>query len=81
MIKEVAQIIKLPSSISVKSARINSQEVCKNDIFFAIKGKKNDGNKFVAQAFERKASIAIVNKIQNKLNNNPQIKVKNTLKF
>jgi murE/murF fusion protein len=81
VIKEVAQIIKLPSSISVKSARINSQEVCKNDIFFAIKGKKNDGNKFVAQAFERKASIAIVNKIQNKLNNNPQIKVKNTLKF
>ena len=81
VIKEVAQIIKLPSSISVKSARINSQEVCKNDIFFAIKGKKNDGNKFVAHSFKRKASLAIVNKIQNKLNNNRQIKVKNTLKF
>ena len=61
--------------------KINSREVCKNDIFFAIKGKKNDGNKFVAQSFQRKASLAIVNKIQNKLNNNRQIKVKNTLKF
>jgi murE/murF fusion protein len=81
VIKEVAQISKLPSSISIKNVKINSQEVCKNDIFFAIKGKKNDGNKFVAQSFQRKASLAIVNKIQNKLNNNRQIKVKNTLKF
>ena len=81
VIKEVGQISKLSSLISIKSARINSREVCKNDIFIAIKGKKNDGNKFVTQAFKRKASLAIVNKIQNKLNNNPQIKVKNTLKF
>ena len=81
VIKEVAQISKLPSSISIKNVKINSREVCKNDIFFAIKGKKNDGNKFVAQSFQRKASLAIVNKIQNKLNNNRQIKVKNTLKF
>jgi murE/murF fusion protein len=65
----------------VESARINSQEVCKNDIFFAIKGKKNDGNKFVAQSFKRKASLAVVNKIQNKLNSRRQIKVNNTLKF
>jgi murE/murF fusion protein len=65
----------------VESARINSQEVCKNDIFFAIKGKKNDGNKFVAQSFKRKASLAVVNKIQNQLNIRRQIKVKNTLKF
>jgi MurE/MurF fusion protein len=81
VIKEVAQIQKLPSLISLKNARINSREVFKNDIFFAIKGKKNDGNKFVAHSFKRKASLAIVNKIQNKLDNNRQIKVKNTLKF
>ena len=81
VIKEVAKIKKLPSSISIKSVRINSQEVCKNDIFFAIKGKKNDGNKFVTQSFKRKASLAVVNKVQNKLNRSRQIKVKNTLKF
>jgi murE/murF fusion protein len=81
VIKEIAQIQKFPAAISIKSARINSQEVCKNDIFFAIKGKKNDGNKFVAQSFKKKASLAVVNKIQNKINRGRQIKVKNTLKF
>ena len=80
-INEVAQIQKLSRSISIGRARINSQEVCKNDIFFAIKGKKNDGNKFVTDSFKRKASLAVVNKIQNKLNSGRQIKVKNTLKF
>ena len=80
-IKEVAQIQKLSRSISIGRARINSQEVCKNDIFFAIKGKKNDGNKFVIDSFKRKASLAVVNKIQNKINSGRQIKVKNTLKF
>ena len=68
-------------SISIETARINSQEVSKNDIFFAIKGKKNDGNRFVAESFKRKASLAVVNKIQNKFNSTHQIKVKNTLKF
>ena len=80
-INEVAQIQKLSRSLSIGRARINSQEVCKNDIFFAIKGKKNDGNKFVTDSFKRKASLAVVNKIQNKSNSGRQIKVKNTLKF
>ena len=60
---------------------INSNKVRKNDVFFAIKGKVNDGNKFVSQSFKKKASLAIVNKIQNNLDNKRQIKVKNTLKF
>ena len=81
VVKEAAKIKKLSASISLKTARINSQEVTKNDIFFAIRGKKNDGNKYVAQSFNRKASLAVVNKIQNKLNKSRQIKVKNTLKF
>ena len=81
VIKEVAQIKKFSPRISLNTARINSKEVGKSDIFFAIKGKKNDGNKFVSQAFSRKASIAVVNKIQYKLSNRHQIKVKNTLKF
>ena len=81
IIKELAKIKKLPPSTTLKTARINSQEVNKNDIFFAIKGKKNDGNKFVCQSFNRKASLAVVNKIQNKFNKSQQIKVKNTLKF
>ena len=81
VIKDTAKIKKLSTSTSLKTARINSQEVTKNDIFFAIRGKKNDGNKYVSQSFNRKASLAVVNKIQNKLNKSRQIKVKNTLKF
>ena len=49
--------------------------------FFAIKGKKNDGNKFVNHAFKNKASIAVVNKTSKKFQINRQIKVKDTLKF
>ena len=50
-------------------------------MFFAIKGKVNDGNNFVSQSFKKKASLAIVNKIQNNLDIKRQIKVKNSLKF
>ena len=53
----------------------------KDDIFFAIKGEKNDGNKFVKQSFKNKASLAIVNRFQNSLNKSKQIKVKDSLKF
>ncbi len=81
VIKDTAKIKKLSISTSLKTARINSQEVTRNDIFFAIKGKKNDGNKFVAQSLNRKASLAVVNRFQNNLNKSRQIKVKNTLKF
>jgi len=66
---------------SLGQARINSREVKKNDIFFAIKGKKKDGNKFVNQALKNKAILAIVNRVQKKLRLERQIKVKDTLKF
>ena len=81
IVKEVSGNKNLPSNLSFKQARINSGEVKKNDIFFAIKGKKNDGNKFVRQSFKKKASLAIVNRIQSDLNKKRQIKIKNTLKF
>ena len=81
IIKELSNTQKLSKSISINNASINSNEVKKNDVFFAIKGKVNDGNKFVSQSFKKKASLAIVNKIQNNLDIKRQIKVKNTLKF
>ena len=81
IIKEVSGHKQFPSSISLKKATINSKEVKRNDIFFAIKGKKNDGNKFVKESFKRKASVAIVNRLQIDSNIKRQIKVKDTLKF
>ena len=66
----------LPKNINFNKAGIDSKKIKKNDIFFAIKGKKNDGNKYIAQAFSKKASLAIVNKINKKTNIKHQIKSK-----
>jgi len=64
----------LSSKLNINKATINSKIVKKNDIFFAIKGKKNDGNKFVAQAIKKQASLAVVNKIQKTLTKNKQVR-------
>lgn len=81
IIKEVSKIKNKIPLVKADKARINSKEVNKNDIFFAIKGKKNDGNKYIGEAFKNKASLVVVNKVQNKFNSKRQIKVRNTLKF
>ncbi len=81
IIKELSGDKRIPLTLSLSQARISSKEVRKDDIFFAIKGKKNDGNKFVFQSFKKKASIAVVNKIKKNLKNKRQIKVKDSLKF
>ncbi|MBD1165196.1 UDP-N-acetylmuramoyl-tripeptide--D-alanyl-D-alanine ligase [Pelagibacterales bacterium SAG-MED13] len=67
--------------INFNKACINSKEIKKNDIFFAIKGKKNDGNNYVLDAERRKPSLLIVNKYNRKISISRQIKVKDTLKF
>ena len=59
MVKETAKIKRLSPLISLKKARINSQEVTKNDIFFAIKGNKIDGNKFISVAIKKGSRIII----------------------
>jgi len=81
ILKELSGHKKISTKIFLKKVRINSKEIKKSDIFFAIKGKKNDGNKFIGEAFKKKASIAVVNKIENNINISRQIKVKDSLKF
>ena len=81
IIKELSKIKNKIPLVKADKVRINSKEVNKNDIFFAIKGKKNDGNKYIGEAFKNKASLVVVNKIQNKFDSKHQIKVTNTLKF
>jgi len=65
----------------IRKGSINSKDIKKNDIFFAIKGRNKDGNKFVNEAFDKGASLAIVNKINKSKKNKKKIKVNNTLKF
>ncbi len=70
---------KIEKDININEASIDSRITKKNNIFFGIKGKKFDGNKFVTQAFNNGASISInENKKKNKFKND--IYVKNSLK-
>ncbi len=72
---------KIFNKLTVKNISINSKTIKKDDIFFAIKGKKIDGNKFVSEAFKRNASLSIVNNINKNCPLLKQVKVKNTLSF
>ncbi len=72
---------KISNRIAIKNISINSKIIKKNDIFFAIKGKKIDGNNFVSEALKKKSSLAIVNRINKNYLPLKQVKVKNTLGF
>ncbi len=70
---------KLKKNTNINKASIDSRKVQKNNIFFGIKGKNFDGNKFVNQAFKNGASVSInENKKKNKFKND--IYVRNSLK-
>ena len=81
ILREESKQTQFSLKIKTKNATINSNEIKKNDIFFAIKGKKNDGSSFIKDAFSKKASLVITNKIKKSQSKNKQIKVKNTLEF
>ena len=78
ILKELSNSSNISSKLKIKNASINSKEIKKNNIFFAIKGKKKDGNLFVKEAFINGASLAIVN---NQKKSKKKIVVKDTLKF
>ena len=71
---------KLNNKIIISKACINSKKVKKNNIFFGIKGKRIDGNKFANEAIKKGASISVIDKNYGK-KIKKKIKVKNTLKF
>ena len=68
-------------NLKFRNASINSKNLKKNDIFFAIRGKNHDGNNFLNEAIKKKSSLVITNKINKKLSLNKQVKVNDTLKF
>ena len=72
---------KLSKKLIIKNISINSKTIKKNDIFFAIKGKKLDGNRFISDAIKKKASLVIVNKTNSNYPYSKQVKVINTLNF
>ncbi len=80
ILREETNNLYLKNNIKTNKASINSKDLKKNDIFFALKGKKRDGNNYVKEAITNGASIAVVNKFQ-KIKKSKQIKVSNTLNF
>jgi murE/murF fusion protein len=78
ILKELSNSNNISSKLKIKNASINSKEIKKNNVFFAIKGKNKDGNLFVKEALTKGASLAIVN---NQKQSKNKIVVKDTLKF
>ena len=62
--------------IPVKGICFDSRNVKKNDIFFAIKGKKTSGIKFIEDVIKKKASIIVSNKNISLHNNNIPVLIK-----
>lgn len=54
------QVTGSPELVEVKSLSLNSKEVQKGTIFFAIKGYKVDGHKFIVDAVSNGASAVVI---------------------
>jgi len=65
-------------NVNYNGVSINTKTIKKNNLFFAIRGKRTDGHKFVKEAVKKGAIRSIVSKKIKKLSNNKIIKVKNT---
>ena len=67
--------------IPVKGISFDSRKTKKNDIFFAIKGKKKTGHQFIQSAISKGASVVVSNEIKkNKKSKIFVIRVKNVRK-
>ena len=65
-------------SLEYNQVSINSKKIKKNDLFFAIKGKKNDGHYFVNEALKNGAIKSVISRKIKKIPNKKIIEVKNT---
>ena len=57
LIKDISQTKVDLKDFNINNICINSKELKKNDIFFAIKGKNNDGYDFIGEAIKKKSFI------------------------
>ena len=65
-------------NVNYNGVSINTKTIKKNDLFFAIRGKKTDGHKFVRQAIMKGAVKSVISEKIKRLSKNKIIKVKNT---
>ncbi len=79
IIQEKSKFIN--KNLKINKISINSKDLEQGDIFFAIKGKKNDGSKFLKEVIKKKPSLIITHKLGKNIPSAKQIKVKDTLNF
>ena len=65
-------------NIKYNGVSINTKTIKKNNLFFAIKGKNNDGHSYVREAIKKGATKSIVSKKIENISKNRIVKVKNT---
>jgi len=65
-------------NLNYNGVSINTKTIKKNNLFFAIRGKKMDGHKFVKEAIKKGAIKSVVSKKMKNFSKNKIIKVKNT---
>ena len=73
------KILKTKKNYNFDGVSIDSKNTKKNNLFIAIKGKKNDGHNFLKQAINNGASHCVVS--QKVKQNQKHIYTKNTMKF
>ena len=73
----------IKKNINITSSTINSKEVKKGSIFFAIKGKKTDGHFYIKEVLRKKSEMIVVKKNFKlpKHNRDKFIKVSSPLKY
>ncbi len=49
-------------NFDIENLCIDSRKECKNAIFFAVKGSKKDGNKYISQALKNGSIVVVTNK-------------------
>lgn len=59
LLKEIEYQGKIVKNHKVNNLKISSKEVNNNDVFFAIKGSYNDGNKYIKEAIKNGATTII----------------------
>ncbi len=78
--KILNKIIKNKKLYKFDGLTIDSRQLKKDNLFLAIKGKNNDGNKFISKAIKKGASYIVSSK-KNYKNKKKLIKVDNSITF
>ena len=76
--KIIKNLTKEEEKIKIKGLSINSKKVKKGFIFFAIKGKKFNGEKFISEAVKKGAAVIVCSKKFYFRNNKKKIKLVKT---